>query len=321
MQTTFIKAFPLLLVVLLACGLQSCDLNQNATQQPGVPSFSEYKTMLEENARLKAEAGVRNEKDSLQRRIIQLEAEKAADTLRGKLAAYDNLIAAGWGPCCGCKTVKRGCGCGGNGSGQSGKGGYGSFNPTFAPVFSPTFNPTFNPNGGGNGQAPAEYGNTGTPQDTTARDTTTAKRDSTGTEQSATVPTNVKKFEPAFWANILPQPEAAYGGGGLRWNVSDKFALTGGPTFGYRRIKQTHTATDNKVDVRTGTHTVVGATVGATYRVSRRFSAFTSATGWGVDSDDVFFTVGGAIRVGNADVGAAFNFGEEVKGFGLNLQF
>ncbi len=129
-------------------------------------------------------------------------------------------------------------------------------------------------------------------------------------------------FEPAFEVNVLPTSEAAIASGGVQFNMTERLAFNGGAAFGYRRIPQTTSVNAQSVEIETGTHTFVGAKVGASYKVTDRILGFASATIWGTDSDDNMLTVGAAYRVKrNVYLGISANLGSEMKGLGLNLQF
>lgn len=131
-----------------------------------------------------------------------------------------------------------------------------------------------------------------------------------------------KRFAPTFGVSVLPWAETGLASAGLRFNLNSKLSVNGGLMAGYNRIKQSTTILPNgDVSVTTGSHTFVGSMVGANYRW-KKFSAFTSVSIWGLQSDDFSFCLGGLYRIKKTlDVGVALNLGKEVKGISLNFQF
>lgn len=343
------SAFPLFVVVLLGLfGLQSCsksdkDASQTASVTEASVNAAEVTTFTDPQGRtVKIKDGKVITEQSLEDYIAAQREEgrqegfgEAKDSIQRLLVtnAYLQGENNGLKQCCGCggskTTVVR---TGGTGSPDlRSKGGYEipqgpvyPYNWSGVPAItvSPIFSPVFNNNGwtgGSNGNVtPKDSTGTPPPPPTPLADKT-AKRDSV--PPSPPVSEKEPRFTPSYGVTVVPGSEAGMVNGGLRWNLTDKFAVDAGLVSGYRRLPQTATELLHGYDVKTGTHTFVGAKVGASYRVANRFSAFGNAAVWGLDDDDFALTFGGAYQImKNVNLGLGFTASKDMKGVSLIIQ-
>ena len=343
----FFKALPLVALVLLSLfGLQSCDSIGDAPQNFALAQAGNQTGAQAAHTNVTTVTLPLDSIIEWKVKVRTAELEIRTARAEAKVEAYDNLIATGWIPsstvetfvasgwikadqcCCNNKSTSRSTSYSGNGGTRTGTLSN-DFGSKGIPAISIPSDVYYDPQPltttlnydwlawllawDRNNCNTDEYNYTSevTRYPVKPADTATAQ-----------VPDTTTKFTSVFGINVIPSSEVVLGSAGLQFRLTDKLFANAGVSAGYRRIPQSHTETVQAVDVKTGTHTFVGATVGASYQLTDKFSVFASGTGWGKDSDDYLFTVGGAFHVKqNVDIGISFNFGEEIKGLGLNLQF